>query len=96
MSQDQKPDLTELVKDVMAFLQAGLFAGVGGEGERAAMLYGAGDRHFIMQLPAFYIRQLQPGIDAAIAALGHERYQRAYEQGRAMSVEEATVFLLAE
>jgi predicted ATPase len=84
------------VNSGMAFLQAGLFAGVGGEGERAAMLNGAGDRHFIMQLPAFYIRQLQPGIDAAIAALGQERYQRAYEQGRAMSVEEATVFLLAE
>ncbi len=80
----------------MAFLQAGLFAGVGGDGERAAVLYGAGDRHFIMQVPPFYLRQIQPGLDAATGALGAARYEQLYELGRAMNVEEATEFLLRE
>jgi hypothetical protein len=80
----------------MAFLQAGLFAGASGDGERAALLFGAGDRHLVMQMPPFYKRQLQPGIDAATDALGEERYQQSCEQGRAMSVEEATAFLLGE
>jgi len=80
----------------MAFLQAGLFAGVGGDGERAAVLYGAGDRHFVMQKAPFYVRQLRPGIEAATDALGEERYKQSYEQGQAMSVEEATEFLLSE
>ena len=78
----------------MAFFQAGLFAGVGGDGERAALLFGAGDRHFVMQKPPFYDRQLQPGIDAATNALGEHGYKQSYEQGQAMSVEEATKFLL--
>jgi len=80
----------------MAFLQAGLFAGFGGNGERAAVLYGAGDRYFVMQKPPFYNRQLQPGIDAGLNALGEERYGQSYEQGQAMSVEEATAFLAGE
>ena len=80
----------------MAFLQAGLFAGVSGDGERAAVLYGAGDRHFVMQKAPFYVRQLRPGIEAATDALGEERYKQSYEQGQAMSVEEATEFLLSE
>jgi predicted ATPase/DNA-binding SARP family transcriptional activator len=82
------------VTSAMAFLQAGLFAGAGGDGDRAAVLYGAGDRHFVMQRPPFYIRQLQPGIDAATDALGEERYEQYYERGQAMSIEEATTFLL--
>ncbi len=84
------------VSSGMAFLQAGLYAGVGGDGERAAMLYGAGNRHFAMQFPPFYIRQIQPGIDAATETLGEEEYQQFYEQGRAMSVDEATDYLLRE
>jgi tetratricopeptide (TPR) repeat protein len=80
----------------MAFLQAGLFAGVGGDGERAAVLYGAGDRFFVMQKAPFYFRQLQPGIDAATDALGDERYKQFYAQGHAMTVEEATEFLLGK
>jgi predicted ATPase/DNA-binding SARP family transcriptional activator len=78
----------------MAFLQAGLFAGVGGESERAAMLFGAGDRHFVMQKAPFYSRQLQPGRDAATNALGKDRYQLSFERGQAMSVDEATELLL--
>jgi hypothetical protein len=80
----------------MAFVQAGLFAGVLGNAERAAVLYGAGDRHFVMQRPPFYVRQIQPGIDAAADALGQECYQHLYDRGRAMSVEEATEYLLGE
>lgn len=80
----------------LAFLQAGLFAGVRGDGERAAVLFGAGDRHLVMQKPPFYIRQIQPGIEAATDALGEERYKQSYEQGQAMSVEGATEFLLGE
>jgi tetratricopeptide (TPR) repeat protein len=84
------------VSSGMAFLQAGLYAGVGGDGERAALLYGAADRHFVMQRPPFYVRQVQPGIDAATNALGEDRYRQFFEQGRAMTVEEATLFLLGE
>ncbi|MFW2380794.1 MAG: hypothetical protein ACN4GZ_03470, partial [Acidimicrobiales bacterium] len=78
----------------MALLQAGLYAGVGGDSERAARLFGAGDRHFVMQKAPFYDRQLQPGRDAAIDALGKVRYQQFYDLGQAMSVEEAIAFLL--
>jgi predicted ATPase/DNA-binding SARP family transcriptional activator len=84
------------VSSGMAFLQAGLFAGVVGEAERAAVLYGAGNRHFVMQMPPFYSGQIRPGIDAAITALGEDRYRRLHEEGQAMSVEEATEFLLGE
>jgi hypothetical protein len=80
----------------LVFLQAGLFAGVGGEGGRAAVLFGAGDRYLVMQKAPFYDRQLTPGVDAAGDALGEERYRKLYTQGRAMSVEEATAFLLSE
>ena len=81
----------------MAFLQAGLFAGVGGDGERAAVLFGTGDRHFVMEKAPFYIRQLRPGrIQAATDALGEERYkQNPTKQESLMSVEEATEFLLS-
>ncbi len=65
------------INSAMAFLQAGLFAGVGGDSERSAMLFGAGDRHFVMQMAPFYNRQLQPGRDAATDALGKERYQQS-------------------
>jgi len=78
----------------MAFFQAGLFAGVAGDAERAAVLYGAGERHFVMQLAPFHERQLRPGIDAASEALGDERYRQLDERGRSMTVEEATEFLL--
>jgi tetratricopeptide (TPR) repeat protein len=80
----------------MAFLQAGFFAGLDGDGERAAVLHGAGDRHFVMQKAPFYRRQLQPGIDAAVEALGEARYQQSYERGGAMSIEDATGYLLGE
>jgi hypothetical protein len=89
-------DMGAIVSSGMAFLQAGLFAGVGGDGERAAVLYGAGDRFFVLQKAPFSNRQLQPGIEAATEALGEERYRRSYERGQAMSVEEATGFLLGE
>jgi predicted ATPase len=80
----------------MAFLQAGLFAGVQGDAARAAVLFGAGDRHFVMQNAPFYDRQLQPGIDAAVEALGEEHYQELHARGHAMSINEATRYLLAD
>ncbi len=49
-----------------------------------------------MEKPPFYNRQLQPGLEAATDILGNERYQQLYEQGRAMSLEEATEYLLGE
>jgi hypothetical protein len=73
-----------------------LFAGVAGEAERAAALYGAGDRHFVMQLAPFHARQLQPGLDAAKEALGDDRYEELHDRGLAMSVEDATAFLLGD
>lgn len=84
------------VSSGMALLQGGLFAGVGGDGDRAAVLYGAGDRNFVMQKAPFYNRQLQPGIDAATRVLGEQRYRQSYERGHAMSLAEATEFLLEE
>lgn len=78
----------------MAFLQAALFAGSTGNAQRAAVLYGAGDRHMSMEMPPFWDSLLRPGIDAATSALGEAAYCRLHELGQAMSVEEATEFLL--
>jgi predicted ATPase/DNA-binding SARP family transcriptional activator len=78
----------------MAFLLGGLMAGLDGDPERAAVLSGAGHAHFVMEMPPFYIRQLQPGIDAATEALGKDDYDRLCEVGAAMTIEEATDFLL--
>jgi hypothetical protein len=60
------------------------------------VLFGAGDRHFVMQKPPFYRRQLRPGINAAGGALGEDHYQQGYERGQKMSVAEATDFLLGD
>ena len=78
----------------MAFLQAGFFEALSGDPERAAVLYGAGDAHFVMQMPPFYERQIRPGIEAATAALGDDRYRQLHDDGAAMSIEAATDFLL--
>jgi predicted ATPase/DNA-binding SARP family transcriptional activator len=78
----------------MAFLLGGLIEGIEGDPERAAVLYGAGEAHFVMEKPPFYVRQLQPGIDAATAALGDDDYDRLHADGAAMTIEEATDFLL--
>jgi predicted ATPase len=82
------------VNSGMAFLEAGLFAGEQGNAERAAVLYGAGDAHFIMQKAPFHERQLQPGVEAAERDLGTERYAQLYSRGAAMTVDQATALLL--
>ena len=87
-------DTGATINSGMAFLQAGLFEALAGDPERAAVLFGAGDAHFVMQMPAFYDRQLRPGIEAATAALGEERYRQLHDDGAALSIEAATDFLL--
>jgi hypothetical protein len=49
-----------------------------------------------MQKAPFQERQYRRGSDAATDALGEARYAQAYDQGRAMRVEEATDYLLRE
>ena len=78
----------------MVFLQAALFASLTGDAARAALLYGAGDRFFVMVKAPFQVRRLQPGIDAAIAALGATRFEELRAQGTAMSIDEATDLVL--
>jgi predicted ATPase/DNA-binding SARP family transcriptional activator len=80
----------------MAFLQAALFAGLTGDPERAALLYGAGDRFFTMVKAPFHARSLQPGLDAAKTSLGEARYHELYARGSEMTVEEATDLVLRE
>jgi predicted ATPase/DNA-binding SARP family transcriptional activator len=80
----------------MAFMQAALFASLTGSPERAALLYGAGDRFFTMVKAPFHARSLQPGIDAATAALGATRYDELYARGSEMTIEQATVLVLRE
>ncbi len=82
------------VSSGMAFLQAAQLAGVGGDPERAAVLRGAGERHFAMRMPPFWDALLRPGVDAAVHALGEDAYRALHTRGRAMSVEESTAFLL--
>jgi predicted ATPase/DNA-binding SARP family transcriptional activator len=82
------------VSSGMAFLLGGLMEGIEGDPERAAVLYGAGDAHFVMEKPPFYVRQLQPGIDVVTAALGDDDYRRLHADGAAMTIEEAAEFLL--
>lgn len=78
----------------MALLQGSTFAGVGGEPERAAVLRGAGDRHFTMRMAPFWNAQLQPGVDAAMHALGEDRYRELHARGHAMAFEAAARYLL--
>jgi predicted ATPase/DNA-binding SARP family transcriptional activator len=80
----------------MAFMQAALFSSLTGDPERAAVLYGAGDRYFVMALAPFHARGNQPGIDAARAALGATRYDELYAQGSEMTIEQATDLVLQE
>ncbi|MDX5380492.1 MAG: hypothetical protein LPK92_06515, partial [Actinomycetes bacterium] len=87
-------ELGATVYSAMAFLQGAHFAGVVGEPERAAVLRGAGDRHFTTRLAPFWAEQLQPGVDAAARALGEGVYESLHSRGRGMSVREATAFLL--
>jgi tetratricopeptide (TPR) repeat protein len=78
----------------MALMQAALFASLTGSPERAALLYGSGDRFFTMAKAPFHARGLQPGIDAATAALGTTRYEELYARGRSLGIEEATDLLV--
>lgn len=79
----------------LALLQAATFAGLRGQTERAAELFGAGDRHFEMQKAPFQDRMARPAIEAAIEALGPDRYQELYEQSTRLSVDDATALLLS-
>ena len=89
-------EMASSVNSGMAFFQAAVFAALRGDPERAAVLFGAGHAWLVMQIPPFYRRQIQPGIEAAKLALGDDRYREIYERGAAMSVDEATAFLLEE
>lgn len=89
-------EMASSVNSGMAFLQAAVFAALRGDPERGAILLGAGGTWFVMQMPPFYERQIRPGVEAATQALGDVRYRELYEHGAAMSVEEATAFLLEE
>jgi predicted ATPase/DNA-binding SARP family transcriptional activator len=78
----------------LALLQAATFAGLRGQAERAATLFGAGDTHFVMQKAPFQDRTAEPAIESARNALGSDRYSQLYEQGTRLSVEDATSLLL--
>ena len=78
----------------LALLQAATFAGLRGQGERAATLFGAGDTHFAMQKAPFQDRTAEPAIESATQALGPDRYQELYEQGTRLNVADATALLL--
>ncbi len=82
------------VSSGMAFLQAAHFAGIAGQAERAAVLRGAGETHFTMEMAPFWDRQIRPGVDAAASALGADRFHALVARGGAMTIEEATAFLL--
>ena len=47
-----------------------------------------------MEKSLFSVRQLQPGIEAAMAALDEDRDCEFHDDGAAMTIEEATEFLL--
>jgi tetratricopeptide (TPR) repeat protein len=83
------------VNSAISLLQAATFAGHRGDAGRAAMLFGAGDRHFAMHKAPFMERVYQAAIDPAMEALGAERYRELYNLGAQMDVEEATNFLLS-
>jgi len=80
----------------LALLQAATFAGLRGQAERAATLFGAGDTHFVMQKAPFQHRKAQPAIEAATETLGPNRYRELYEQGSHLDVEDATALLLSQ
>lgn len=78
----------------LALRQAATFAGLRGQAERAATLFGAGDTHFVMQEAPFQDRIAQPAIDSATETLGPDRYVELYERGTHLNVDEATTLLL--
>ena len=78
----------------MVFMEAALFASLTDDPVRAASLYGAGDRFFVMAKAPFHVRQLQPGIDAAVETLGASRFEELRARGAEMSIEEATDLVL--
>ena len=87
-------DMGVTVSVGMALLQASVFAGVGGDAERAAVLRGAGDRHFTMQMAPFWDELLRPGVDAAVRALGQAHYRVLHARGQAMTLDAAAHYLL--
>jgi predicted ATPase/DNA-binding SARP family transcriptional activator len=78
----------------LALLQAATFAGLRGQAERAATLFGAGETHFAMQKAPFQDRIARPAIESATEILGPDRYQELYEQGTHLNVDDATALLL--
>ena len=75
-------------------LQAATFAGHLGQAERAARLFGAGDRHFNMARAPFMERVYGEAIDAATAELGSERYEELHAEGGGLSLEQSVAYLL--
>ncbi len=94
MSAQSAADMGVTISSGMALLQAAQFAGVTGESERAAVLRGAGERHFTMQMAPFWDKLLRPGVDAARRSLGEDHYNALHARGYAMTVEIATDYLL--
>jgi predicted ATPase/DNA-binding SARP family transcriptional activator len=80
----------------LALLQSATFAGLRGQAERAAILFGAGDTHFAMQKAPFQDRMARPAIESATESLGPDRYRELYEWGTRLGVEDATALLLKQ
>ena len=69
--------------------------GARGDAVGAATLFGAGDKHLVMQKAPFMNRGYDPAIAAAKEALGADRYEELYEQGARLSIAEATEVLVS-
>ncbi len=76
-------------------LQTATFAGHQGRSERCARLFGAGDRYFTMARAPFMHRVFGEATAAATEALGSERFKALYDEGSALTAEEAVAYALS-
>ena len=84
----------DTINSGLALLQGATFAGTQGQAVRAATLFGVGDTHFAMHIAPLMERSYVPAAVAAKKVLGADRYEKLYNESAAMSVSEATAFLL--
>ena len=78
----------------LGLMQGARFAGLDGDARRCALLGGAGRAHFAFEVAPFQLRYEAPAIDEAKKALGEAGYDELFDQGGALSPEEAAVLVL--
>lgn len=78
----------------LGLMQAARFAGLEGDAQQCARLYGAGRAHFSFEVAPFQVRYEASAVAAAKQALGGPEYENLFEAGGRLSPEEAATLVL--